>query len=128
MATVLVPPSVALIGYRAGLAPIRFYARKGRQIDAIRLTNADDQATVRKLLPKSLESLLEALPIMDVSEAMVVGDSVLLPSRIKIEPPKEKPLSATIDFWSRWQEDITNPDFSIAVENMRRQSRAKHHS
>ena len=92
-------------------------------IISLRLTNADDQATVRKLLPESLESLLEALPIMDVGEAMVVGDSVLLPSRIKIEPPKEKPLSATIDFWSRWQEDITNPDFSIAVENMRRQSR-----
>ncbi|MGQ7274925.1 ATP-binding protein [Marinobacter sp. V034] len=97
-------------------------------IISLRLTNADDQATVRKLLPESLESLLEALPIMDVGEAMVVGDSVLLPSRIKIEPPKEKPLSATIDFWSRWQEEKTNPDFSIAVENMRRQSRAKHQS
>lgn len=94
-------------------------------IISLRLTNADDQATVRKLLPESLESLLEALPIMDVGEAMVVGDSVLLPSRIKVEPPNEKPLSATIDFWSRWQEDVANPDFSIAVENMRRQSRMK---
>ncbi|EKO3449029.1 ATP-binding protein [Vibrio parahaemolyticus] len=94
-------------------------------IISLRLTNADDQATVRKLLPESLESLLEALPIMDVGEAMVVGDSVLLPSRIKIDPPTEKPLSATIDFWSRWQEDVTNPDFALAVENMRRQNRTK---
>lgn len=92
-------------------------------IISLRLTNADDQATVRKLLPESLESLLEALPIMDVGEAMVVGDSVLLPSRIKIDPPTEKPLSATIDFWSRWQEDVANADFTLAVENMRRQSR-----
>jgi len=67
-------------------------------IVSLRLTNADDQATVRKLLPESLESLLEALPIMDVGEVMVVGDSVLLLSRIKIDPPTEKPLSATIDF------------------------------
>lgn len=94
-------------------------------IISLRLTNADDQATVRKLLPESLESLLEALPIMDVGEAMVVGDSVLLPSRIKIDPPTEKPLSATIDFWSRWQEDVTNADFALAVENMRRQNRAR---
>ncbi|MBL0865900.1 ATP-binding protein [Pectobacterium carotovorum] len=94
-------------------------------IISLRLTNADDQATVRKLLPESLESLLEALPIMDVGEAMVVGDSVLLPSRIKIDPPKEKPLSATIDFWSRWQENVTNTDFALAVENMRRQKRIK---
>lgn len=94
-------------------------------IISLRLTNADDQATVRKLLPESLESLLEALPIMDVGEAMVVGDSVLLPSRIKIDSPTEKPLSATIDFWSRWQEDVTNADFALAVENMRRQNRTK---
>lgn len=94
-------------------------------IISLRLTNADDQATVRKLLPESLESLLEALPIMDVGEAMVVGDSVLLPSRIKIDPPTEKPLSATIDFWSRWQEDVNNSDFALAVENMRRQNRIK---
>lgn len=94
-------------------------------IISLRLTNADDQMTVRKLLPESLESLLEALPIMDVGEAMVVGDSVLLPSRIKIDPPTQKPLSATIDFWSCWQENITNEDFSMAVENMRRQNRIK---
>lgn len=92
-------------------------------IISLRLTNANDQNTVRKLLPESLESLLEALPIMDVGEAMVVGDSVLLPSRIKITPPEEKPLSATIDFWSRWQEDVTNTDFALAVENMRSQRR-----
>ena len=94
-------------------------------IISLRLTNADDQATVRKLLPESLESLLEALPIMYVGEAMVVGDSVLLPSRIKIDPPTEEPLSATIDFWSRWQEDVTNADYSTAVENMRRQNRTR---
>ena len=78
---------------------------------------------MKKLLPESLESLLEALPIMDIGEAMIVGDSVLLPSRIKITPPEEKPLSATIDFWSRWQEDVKNPDLAIAVENMRKQTR-----
>lgn len=94
-------------------------------IISLRLTNADDQTTVRKLLPESLESLLEALPIMDVGEAMVVGDSVLLPSRIKIDPPTEKPLSATIDFWSCWQENVTNTDFALAVENMRRQNRTR---
>lgn len=94
-------------------------------IIALRLTNGDDQNTVRKLLPESLESLLEALPIMDVGEAMVVGDSVLLPSRIKINEPNEKPISATVDFWDRWQENVSNPDFSVAVENMRKQSRFK---
>jgi len=90
---------------------------------ALRLTNAEDQNTVRKLLPETLESLLEMLPIMDIGEGLVVGDAVLLPSRIKINPPEEKPLSATIDFWSEWSQEAEKPDFIKAVENMRKQGR-----
>lgn len=90
---------------------------------ALRLTNAEDQATVKKLMPESLESLLDVLPIMDIGEALVVGDAVLLPSRICINPPAEKPRSATIDFWTEWQKKVAVPDFVIAVENMRRQRR-----
>jgi len=90
---------------------------------ALRLTNGDDQATVRKLMPESLEGLLDTLPILDIGEALVVGDAVLLPSRIRIHPPKEKPLSATIEFWNEWSKMPETPDFAKAVENMRRQNR-----
>ncbi|MDA3898195.1 MAG: ATP-binding protein [Desulfobacteraceae bacterium] len=90
---------------------------------ALRLTNGADRSTVKRLMPESLESLLEVLPIMDVGEALVVGDSVLLPSRIKINKPKEEPLSATIDFWSEWMKKIEKPDFDKSVENMRKQRR-----
>jgi hypothetical protein len=90
---------------------------------ALRLTNGDDQTTVKKLMPESLESLLDMLPIMDIGEALVVGDAVLLPSRVKITEPIEKPLSATIDFWSIWLKDAEKPDFERAVENMRKQGR-----
>ncbi|MDK9773942.1 ATP-binding protein [Vibrio sp. B181a] len=91
---------------------------------SLRLTNAEDQSTVKKLLPDSLDSLLDILPIMDVGEALVVGDSVLLPSRIKITPPTEKPLSETIKFWERWSEKTPNLDFMTIVENLRKQSRS----
>ncbi|MFH1999218.1 MAG: ATP-binding protein [Planctomycetota bacterium] len=91
---------------------------------ALRLTNGDDQATVRKLMPESLEGLMDTLPILDIGEALVVGDAVLLPSRIRIHPPKEKPLSATIDFWDEWSKQPDTPNFAKAVENMRRQNRA----
>jgi len=90
----------------------------------LRLTNSDDQSTVKKLMPESLVSLMDVLPILDTGEALVVGDAVLLPSRIKINPPKEKPLSATIDFWNEWQKKAEEPDFVKAVENMRKQSRS----
>jgi len=90
---------------------------------SLRLTNSNDQSTVKKLLPESLESMLEILPVMDIGEGMVVGDAVLLPSRIKINPPNEKPISATIDFWSEWSKETDSSDFIKIVENFRRQSR-----
>lgn len=90
---------------------------------SLRLTNETDRGSVRRLLPESLESLLDALPLLDIGEALVVGDSVLLPSRIRITPPREKPLSATVDFWDDWQKAPSPPDFAKSVENMRRQSR-----
>ena len=91
---------------------------------SLRLTNGDDQATVKRLMPESLEGLMDTLPILDIGEALVVGDAVLLPSRIRIHPPKEKPLSATIDFWDEWTKAPDTPDFAKAVENMRRQNRS----
>jgi len=91
---------------------------------ALRLTNGDDQTTVKRLMPESLEGLMDTLPILDIGEALVVGDAVLLPSRIRIHPPNEKPLSATIDFWNEWSKTPESPDFVKAVENMRRQNRA----
>ncbi|MDD5126726.1 MAG: ATP-binding protein [Dehalococcoidales bacterium] len=90
---------------------------------ALRLTNGDDQGTVKRLMPESLAGLMDALPILDTGEVLVVGDCVLLPSRIRVNPPKEKPISSTIAFWDEWRKAAEKPDFAKAVEHMRRQSR-----
>ncbi len=74
-------------------------------------------------MPESLSALLEMLPILDIGEALVVGDAVLLPSRIQVTPPTEKPLSATINFWTEWSRLERKPDWPLAAENMRRQRR-----
>jgi DNA helicase HerA-like ATPase len=90
---------------------------------ALRLTNGEDQSTVKRLLPESLEGLMDTLSILDIGEALVVGDAVLLPSRIRLLPPTEQPLSATIAFWDEWSKAPDVPDFIKSVENMRRQNR-----
>lgn len=90
---------------------------------ALRLANNSDIATVKGMMPESMSSFLEILPLLDVGEALVVGDSVLLPSRIKINKPTEEPLSATIDFWSEWNKKEVSPNWKLAAENMRRQRR-----
>ena len=90
---------------------------------AMRLTNVDDQSVVKRLLPDSLGDYAEMLPILDVGEALVVGDASLLPSRIRVSAPGLKPRSATIDFWDEWSKEITNVDLSGAIEALRKQSK-----
>lgn len=69
---------------------------------ALRLTNAEDQSVVRRLLPDSLGGFTDLLPVLDTGEALVVGDACLLPSRIRITEPKQRPDSATVNFWDEW--------------------------
>lgn len=90
---------------------------------AMRLTNADDQNVIKKLLPDSLGNFGELLPILDVGEALVVGDASLLPSRINIYKPNPEPNSATIGFWSEWSKENTVNSLNMAIESLRRQTK-----
>ncbi len=90
---------------------------------ALRLTNSNDISAVKNMMPESMTSFMEMLPVLDIGEALVVGDAVLLPSRICINQPDDKPLSATIDFWTEWSRKDVSPDWVLAAENMRRQRR-----
>ena len=91
---------------------------------AMRLTNADDQAVIKRLLPDSLGDYSEMLPILDIGEAIVVGDASILPSRIKVDAPNLKPRSATVNFWDEWSKDTSINDIKNAVEALRKQSKS----
>lgn len=90
---------------------------------AMRLTNVDDQAVVKRLLPDSLGDYVDMLPILDIGEALVVGDASLLPSRIKVTEPTLKPRSATIDFWDEWSKEYIQINIKTAIEALRKQSK-----
>lgn len=91
---------------------------------ALRLTNEQDQSAVRSVMPDSMAGIAEILPLLDIGEAIVLGDSILLPSRIKLDLPKAKPLSLTKKFWCEWGEKPSTSDaIKQAVENLRRQSK-----
>ncbi len=91
---------------------------------AMRLTNAEDQSVIKRLLPDSLGGFSELLPILDIGEALVVGDACILPSRIRIDKPVNKPASATVDFWDKWSEDKVEQGIAEAVESLRKQSKS----
>ncbi|MBD9544774.1 ATP-binding protein [Ensifer sp. ENS04] len=89
---------------------------------AMRLTNGDDQAVIKRLLPDSLGGFGDLLPVLDIGEALVVGDASLLPSRVRVSPPRHRPNSATVEFWSRWSNGPLNRDTAASVSAWRRQS------
>ncbi|HHK5987891.1 ATP-binding protein [Neisseria sp. P0009.S008] len=91
----------------------------------LRLTNDQDQSVVKRLLPESMVGITDILPLLDLGEALLLGDSILLPTRIKLDTPKIAPESATRQFWSDWANQEPKPDaVSKAVEALRRQVRA----
>ncbi|AVO41306.1 ATP-binding protein [Simplicispira suum] len=89
---------------------------------AMRLTNGDDQAVVKRLLPDSLGSFGDLLPVLDTGEALVVGDASLLPTRIRIAEPKQKPNSGTVEFWDHWAADDAADAVKNSVSGWRKQS------
>lgn len=89
---------------------------------SMRLTNAEDQGVIKRLLPDSLGGFSDILPTLDTGEALVVGDASLLPSRIRIDEPQNKPNSGTVDFWDEWQKPAKDKRLSIAVGNWRNQN------
>lgn len=90
---------------------------------AMRLTNAEDQAVIKKLLPDSIGNFADLLPVLDIGEAIAVGDASLLPSRIVIDIPRQKPDSATVKFWDEWSRETVSDDIGAAVQAMRKQGR-----
>lgn len=93
---------------------------------AMRLTNDRDQGVVRRFVSDSLAGLIDTLPLLDVGEVLILGDAMLLPTRVKLAEPRIKPDSATRDFWTDWGRVEPNGDaIAASVEALRRQVRAK---
>lgn len=90
---------------------------------SLRLTNVDDQNVIKRLLPDNLGNIADNLSLLDIAEAIIVGDATLLPSRVKINEPSIKPSSQTVPFWSIWGKDNSDQDLSEAICNMIKQSK-----
>jgi hypothetical protein len=91
-------------------------------IIALRLSNQADKAAVTNLLPENLGGIQDILPTLGVGEAIVVGDSCPLPSRIKVSPPVYKPSSGSVKFWTIWSNNISHQELGHAIHNMLRQT------
>lgn len=79
---------------------------------AMRLTNPVDQSYVKKLLPDSLGSLIEKMTSFRQGEALLVGESVVLPSIINIDECDPAPSSNDIPYWELWKDEWRDLDIA----------------
>lgn len=75
---------------------------------AMRLTNPVDQGYVKKLLPDTLGTLIDKMPSLKQGEALIVGESIILPSIVQIDRCSNEPSSNDIPYWELWKDKWKN--------------------
>lgn len=70
---------------------------------ALRLTNSGDKGTVQSAAPNNMNSLMELLPSLRIGEAIVVGEAINIPSRVRIELVEPRPSSNDPGLVSSWK-------------------------
>lgn len=70
---------------------------------AMRLTNPDDQAYVKRLLPDTLGNLTAGLPALEQGEALLIGDAVAMPCVVYVKPCSPQPSSNDIRYYEIWK-------------------------
>ncbi|MFA6312029.1 MAG: anti-phage-associated helicase HerA [Sterolibacterium sp.] len=78
---------------------------------AMRLTNPNDQSYVARLLPDTLGNLCDKLPTLSAGEALLIGESVVMPSLVKIAPCDPAPSSNDIPYFQLWKDEWKDLDF-----------------
>ena len=93
---------------------------------ALRMGNQKDQDFVRQALPESAEGMLNSLPALRNQQAVVVGEGVVVPMRIRFDnlPDGKRPHSDTASFATQWQKEEAPEGFvKRTIERWRKQIR-----
>ncbi len=68
----------------------------------LRLTNPADQGYVRRLLPDFLAVAVDMLPYLRTGEAVLSGEAVEVPTRVKVTTPVPAPRSNDVKYREGW--------------------------
>ena len=87
-------------------------------IVSLRLSNSEDQGTIRAALPDTVAGLAAVLPSLRTGEGIVSGESVVLPARVLFDMPDPRP-HADDPPLSPWREEPQVPDVGPALSEWR---------
>ena len=90
---------------------------------ALRLTNSSDQSIVKSMAPDNMNSLINLLPSLRIGEAVVVGEAINIPSRVRLPLQSPRPDSSDPDVVSTWSKEYReeNDQYAAVVTNIREQ-------
>lgn len=92
---------------------------------SLRVTNTDDQGRVKATVPDSLAGLIDLLPALRTGEAVVLGEALQIPSRIRLPLIEPRPKSDDPKVAENWKKDrVPEPAYKLAVTGWRQQQRA----
>lgn len=69
---------------------------------ALRLTNSGDQSIVKSAAPDNLSSLMDLLPSLRIGEAVIAGEAIKIPSRVRLKLNQPRPTSDDPKLVEQW--------------------------
>lgn len=96
---------------------------------ALRLTNSGDQSIVKSSSPDNLNSLIDLLPSLRIGEAVIVGESIRIPSRIRIRLNNPRPTSEDPKLVECWKKThtVSDDNYKPVVTKIREQRLGNKH-
>lgn len=90
---------------------------------ALRLTNSGDKSTVQSSAPNNMNSLIELLPSLRIGEAIIVGEAINIPSRVRVNLVEPRPSSNDPDLGKEWSKSFTTNEenYKSVVKSIREQ-------
>lgn len=89
---------------------------------SLRLSNSDDQGRIKSTIPDALSGLIDLLPALRTGEALIVGEGVQIPSRVRLPLVEPRPRSNDPDVSLEWKKAlVATPAYDKAITAWRRQ-------
>jgi len=91
---------------------------------SFRITSNTDQATIKSMLPDTFFGLVDFISTLRTGEAIITGEAVNLPSRIRFQKADPPPKSIDPKVAEHWSEKwVSDAKYDLAVTNWRNQSK-----
>lgn len=90
---------------------------------ALRLTNSSDQSIVKSSAPDNLNSLMDLLSSLRIGEAVISGEAIKIPSRVRLKLNHPRPTSEDPKLIECWTKEfpLDADNYKIVVTKIREQ-------